>query len=1494
MDKIVNIQPLDPNTLDYQTYSLEDQSLVSNSSVDISFDPSLDTVEYLIFDLNKNILSYNPFYPDFSLLDNKISIDPQSNLESEGYTEGQYITKYNFVSNLLGSSFVSKLYIEEISSDRTELRLNTTRISNDVLVFEANRLINEIEFSQGTYPDFYLNFGDDKLIIANNILLDDSNVNDPTILIKLYESLPPEFDLKSELWVTNKIANSTAYQIDIQLIFDLANDNIRLQGPNLSLKVDDQVNNSTEFLSFSSLFSNTSTLGTGSLKYQLDSLLAEKGIEINVDYVDYSNFIHFSSAKTRLENFVLKLALIEQYQSSGSLSSGTTNNTYISQSQNIWLNKINDIITNFDGYEYYLYYESGSYTWPKSNSVYPYINVSTTDPIATIWLDSQIIVAEDYDSENKDYLLNSIPSYLTEDPNNIKMQLFVEMLGQHFDNIWIYIKDITNKYNADNRLDYGISKDLVADILRDFGIKIYQNNFSTNDLFSALLGITSSGSLYNIPNASTLLPPPVGYEYIDTFVTASATGSLFPVDDLNKEIYKRIYHNLPYLLKKKGTLEGLRTLITLYGIPDTILRIVEFGGKDKTNVNDWDYWYNYFSYAFDTKQQSQPLIPWLPLLRNYYDSQQIILPDTIALRFKTNGIPDASLAAQSILVKKSNTGNTEFDFGVFLTYAGSGYSSGSYSGAIPSESKEYGNLNFILKRDSLSEYTASIDISLPFFDGGWWSVMLKRDTHAVFGADSQTITYSLYAKNKIYDGVDGYKIGFQGSSSITIDGFNFPSWNTSWNNFSFYGTSFVPFGVYVGGYISGITQNGTTLVPANTLFSGSFQEFRYYGNPINESTFDDFVMNPKSIEGNTTQGSGSSKDLVDFRAPLGNLLEETYYSNNPYETYTSLHPAITGSCITESFWSDGTDIITNASLWDFAEYTVPDIYLWGDNGGTIIPVPISHSQYDIIYYTPGLTHTIPQTEVYYIDTPIVGLSTPNSNKIKDANSSFYGEVLSSGLSLQQNYEASQSYTRDVNYLEVGFSPQNEINDDIAESLGYFDIGKYIGDPQYRFTTNNNYPDLNKLRNEYFCKYIRPYNLNDYVRLIKYFDNSLFKLIKDFVPARTSLASGLIIKSHFLERNRYQVPSVEWEKLDLTASIDTAFISGGIAGGFSEFGGENPFIRNFIPEFTQSWQENIVTPLGLYTQSRISQDEFYNGEFSGSIVQVYEEQVNPFLEIGTSVNSYTVTQYIGKKYKKSPIDNSKYYVWDEPVLETKFLNPYTEPDAGEIYIYSVAVDETAGTPTDPYIPVNYYTKYIKVSKLNSSGNDLNVALSLLSQLNISLKDSPTTVVNTIFPIYNIINNSSYYLFEIDSFLVTPPNGPLYTLPTPISPALDPNIIIYDNIILVSEIESSTTVTDLYAVGAGSTGYALISSIVPGAVSDTPNANIGGINSTITTNSTTSDLAFMQNDDKFLIKLTKTQNTKEVFITITGTGNITGSLTPPGSGGGGSGGGGFGFD
>jgi hypothetical protein len=40
-----------------------------------------------------------------------------------------------------------------------------------------------------------------------------------------------------------------------------------------------------------------------------------------------------------------------------------------------------------------------------------------------------------------------------------------------------------------------------------------------------------------------------------------------------------------------------------------------------------------------------------------------------------------------------------------------------------------------------------------------------------------------------------------------------------------------------------------------------------------------------------------------------------------------------------------------------------------------------------------------------------------------------------------------SFTKDINYIEVAFSPQDEVNDDIISQLGNFNIGNYIGDPR---------------------------------------------------------------------------------------------------------------------------------------------------------------------------------------------------------------------------------------------------------------------------------------------------------------------------------------------------------------------------------------------------------------------------------------------------------------
>jgi hypothetical protein len=69
------------------------------------------------------------------------------------------------------------------------------------------------------------------------------------------------------------------------------------------------------------------------------------------------------------------------------------------------------------------------------------------------------------------------------------------MLGQHFDYIWSYSRAVTDIKNADNRIDHGISKDMVADALRSLGIKLYTSNRTNEDIFTSILGVSPTGGL---------------------------------------------------------------------------------------------------------------------------------------------------------------------------------------------------------------------------------------------------------------------------------------------------------------------------------------------------------------------------------------------------------------------------------------------------------------------------------------------------------------------------------------------------------------------------------------------------------------------------------------------------------------------------------------------------------------------------------------------------------------------------------------------------------------------------------------------------------------------------------------------------------------------------------------------------------------------------------------------------------------------------------------
>lgn len=1169
MYKDIKIDPIQAIDLGGQIYNSSDTSLISSFDNQTYFDTGVDFIEYFIYDRNKNLLTTSYQHTTYQPTPEGIALDPIKDLEATAYTAGSYYTIYNFVRPLVNSSFINRYYISEISADRTEIRLNSNTIAPSLIIDGVTSLQLEIQ-STSYYKDFYLNLGFNELFIANNIAVDYTDLDNPSVLIKLYEPLPDTIATKTECWVVDKIGDSVAYALTIQDILTNLDEKIYLKSANFTIPVANTVNNSTEYKSLSSLYSSP----TASLTTQLKSLLVEKGAQLNIDYTDYNNFAFFSSVESRLENFAYKLQLLEQYEANKNIASGVLPSIAISASENTWETKINDIILNFDDYEYFLYYTSGSKSWPKNNSSKPYENTSTTSSIALSWLTEQLTSASYYDQQNNNALKNNIPLYLLEDDSNINYTIFIDMIGQHFDVLYSYTNAITEKYNADNRADYGISKDLIAEALRDLGVKLYESNLTDANLYNTYLGVDLDGN----PTVNT------GSEVINNIVipTLSSSSIQTPLDAYNLltvETYKRLYHNLPYLLKKKGTVEGLSTLINCFGIPDTLLQVNQLGNKDRNDLQSWNYWKDAYNYAATTSGSGYIEAPWLNL------TPTNTTPKTIEFRFKTPGIP--TQFSQSLLTV--STGSNYLgsqQFAVVLEYTGSGNISGSYEGSIPSPYREYGTVKLL---DLVNNISTSI--YLPVFNGDWWSVMLTEQSEGV------NYRHTLYVKNKPYSGPDGNILGFQASGSTTG--------TAGWINQGYSGSN-------SGGLRLGNNTNITLLSKTYTPVTASFQELRYYTLPLMESTFNDYVMNPTSIEGSSLTGLSGSQNILLFRAPLGTDLRTETSS----ATYNSIHPAF-------------------STIPSTASFTGP------------LGVPVNSYRYVGIVNYPSNVETIFYTQ------PNTGLRDINSVRVKQQTTQLPtsgdnlppNQTLSPYIRVQQDSYLSSSVGLEINSAEIAFSPQNEINKDIVNELGYFNIGEYIGDP--RSIRDSKYTELEDLKNSYFSKYQHKYNYKDYIRIIRYYNNLLFKIIKDFTPVRSSITTGVIIKQTLLERDKYVTPLPVYEDIQYTASIQP-FPYSVETGSIESISGDSGGIYDSL---TSSFNETYKTPEGPVTVLQNSNKEFYTGELNDTEITATTQSLldNPLLSSSfvSGVDAYSSTLYKDYLADLNNVSSSR--------LSTKFFN-----------------------------------------------------------------------------------------------------------------------------------------------------------------------------------------------------------------------------------------------
>ena len=551
-----------------------------------------------------------------------------------------------------------------------------------------------------------------------------------TLVFKLYEPLPREVQPNQQIWVSK--IQSIPYVEQITIINEEVEDCIELvpnfgsgicsTGQNIGYQLYDDLISSgsssstkllTEFVSGSGFdlkkldiqFVSSSKVESGSLLIEGDSIWA------------WNNFVKYSSAEERVNNFMYKIKLMEFYQDkitkleSGSFHTGsvTLQNEINRNSQSI-----QEVKDNFDAFETFLFTSSSAdgLTYPGAGGT----QVSASDSSdAQNWYGSISSNANNYDYYNKDYLINNLPLHVQNSEDSEQFKMFFNMMGHHFDVLYSYTKAIAQKKNLEHKYNIGIKDSLVAEMLKSLSwdTKVPAR---AQSLWEYAFGETADGTS-----------------------VSSMTGK-----EMQNQIWRRLLNNLPYLLKHKGSSRAVKAALACYGVPSSMLTIMEFGGPRKADGGTTKFSFEDRTAAINISGSQSILVPW----KQYSETSDY--PNCVEIRVNSNTRQDQTFVTSSL-----------WSVGV----------------------EHINGTNAVLKL-TVSDPTGSYSVTssqFPFYNDEYTQIIVTRNTNSfnVYGKEAfqgrirSEVSASLELENHIWQTDTILKIGDGSTFTGSVDEFRY-------------------------------------------------------------------------------------------------------------------------------------------------------------------------------------------------------------------------------------------------------------------------------------------------------------------------------------------------------------------------------------------------------------------------------------------------------------------------------------------------------------------------------------------------------------------------------------------------------------------------------------------------------------------------------------------------------------------------------------------------
>lgn len=351
-----------------------------------------------------------------------------------------------------------------------------------------------------------------------------------------------------------------------------------------------------------------------------------------------------------------------------------------------------------------------------------------------------------------------------------------------------------------------------------------------------------------------------------------------------------------------------------------------------------------------------------------------------------------------------------------------------------------------------------------------------------------------------------------------------------------------------------------------------------------------------NLSGSFTETLISSGSIYLFNTPSSsyNFNELRYWKNPIPVDIMESHMLSPLSYHGDDIYESTANLLGRYSGW------VYKAYITGSSTASLVPYNILNTNNTSNYYAHTNFMVYPTTSFVFQDEFVrFEIPTIAGNGIIPEKERIETMLVSPNLSTEVRSEFSLNDFKDndSNKIKIGYSPQFNINQDIFNRFGTFELDEFIGS-----TVDYNkkyYTSLFDLADFYYKNSITTDDIHGYLKALKIYDFSIFDQIRQVVPAKANAILGIIIENTELQRIKLKLsPDVtaelqESDRIELLRSSTKTMTL-------------NPIVDGSIKAKNEVEIEFESTPLGNIQALPIVENSF--------------TKLNTKIQINTTINS----------------------------------------------------------------------------------------------------------------------------------------------------------------------------------------------------------------------------------------------------------------------------------